>query len=219
MTIDFNSPDFGARAPVPAPKPPSVWKQSAILIGGFVVALYIIEIADAISGQHIQNAGLSPRTVDGLWGILFAPVLHDDWAHLIANTIPLLILGYLVLVSGISKGLAATGIIWVVGGVGVWLFAAAGHNHVGASVLIFGWVTYLLVRGFFTRSFTQILIGVAVFMIYGGVLWGVLPSEPHVSWQGHLFGAVGGVVAAWALASGERTQRAGAPTPSRPGTF
>ncbi|MCJ0903140.1 rhomboid family intramembrane serine protease [Rhodococcus sp. ARC_M6] len=212
MTMDFNSPDFGARTPVPTSKPPSVWKQSAVLIGGFVLALYVIEIADAISGQHIQNAGVTPRTLDGLWGILFAPVLHDDWAHLIANTIPVLILGYLVLVSGISRGLAATGIIWLIGGVGVWLFAGAGYNHVGASVLIFGWVTYLLVRGFFTRSFTQILIGVVVFVIYGGVLWGVLPSDPQVSWQGHLFGAIGGVVAAWALASGDRTKRAGAVT-------
>lgn len=212
MTMDFNSPDFGARTPVPTSKPPSVWKQSAVLIGGFVLALYVIEIADAISGQHIQNAGVTPRTLDGLWGILFAPVLHDDWAHLIANTIPVLILGYLVLVSGISRGLEATGIIWVVGGVGTWLFAGANSNHVGASVLIFGWVTYLLVRGFFTRSFTQILIGVVVFVIYGGVLWGVLPSDPQVSWQGHLFGAIGGVVAAWALASGDRTKRAGAVT-------
>ncbi|NMM87527.1 rhomboid family intramembrane serine protease [Rhodococcus sp. SRB_17] len=212
MTMDFNSPDFGARTPVPTSKPPSVWKQSAVLIGGFVLALYVIEIVDAISGQHIQNAGVTPRTLDGLWGILFAPVLHDDWAHLIANTIPVLILGYLVLVSGISRGLEATGIIWVVGGVGTWLFAGANSNHVGASVLIFGWVTYLLVRGFFTRSFTQILIGVVVFVIYGGVLWGVLPSDPQVSWQGHLFGAIGGVVAAWALASGDRTKRAGAVT-------
>ncbi len=219
MTMDFNSPDFGSRAPVPAPKPPSVWKQSAVLVGGFVLALYVIEIIDVISGQNVQNAGVSPRTLDGLWGILFAPMLHDDWAHLIANTIPVLILGYLVLVSGISRGLAATGIIWVIGGVGTWLVAGANTNHVGASVLIFGWVTYLLTRGFFTRSFGQILIGVVVFVIYGGVLWGVVPSTPGVSWQGHLFGAVGGVVAAWALSSGDRANRAGATTPARPATF
>jgi len=174
---------------------------------------------DVISGQNVQNAGVTPRTLDGLWGILFAPVLHDDWGHLIANTIPVLILGYLVLVSGIARGLAATGIIWVIGGVGTWLFAGSNSNHVGASVLIFGWVTYLLVRGFFTRSFTQILIGVAVFVVYGGVLWGVLPSDPRVSWQGHLFGAIGGVVAAWALTSGERAKRAGSTPAVRPPSF
>ncbi len=108
----------------------------------------------------------------------------------------------------------------MIGGVGTWLFAGSNSNHVGASVLIFGWVTYLLVRGFFTRSFTQILIGVAVFVVYGGVLWGgVLPSDPRVSWQGHLFGAIGGVVAAWALTSGGEAKRAGSAPAVRPPSF
>ncbi|MGC0363221.1 membrane associated rhomboid family serine protease [Rhodococcus sp. 27YEA15] len=216
MTMDFSSPNFGSRTPVP--RQSSVWKRSAVLVGGFVVLLYLIEIADVVSGQRIQNAGVSPRTLDGLWGIVFAPLLHDDWSHLIANTVPALVLGFLVLVSGIGQGLAVTGIIWVIGGAGTWLFAGAHSNHIGASVLIFGWVTYLLVRGLFARNFGQILVGVVVFVIYGGVLWGVLPSDPRVSWQGHLFGAVGGVAAAWMLSSGDREKRRSSKsTPGPPG--
>ncbi|WP_256895326.1 MULTISPECIES: rhomboid family intramembrane serine protease [unclassified Rhodococcus (in: high G+C Gram-positive bacteria)] len=178
-----------------------------MLMGSFVVLLWVIEIIDVASGSRVEQAGINPRSVDGLWGILFAPVLHDDWAHLIANTLPVLILGFLVLLSGLARGLMATGIIWVVGGVGTWLIGGGNSNHIGASVLIFGWIAYLLTRGIFTRNLGQLAVGVVVFVIYGGALWGVLPSTPGVSWQGHLFGAVGGVLAAWVLSSDAREAR------------
>ncbi|MCZ4080391.1 rhomboid family intramembrane serine protease [Rhodococcus sp. H36-A4] len=192
--------------PVAAPKRP-LWQQAVMLMGSFVVLLWVIEIIDVASGSRVEQAGINPRSVDGLWGILFAPVLHDDWAHLIANTLPVLILGFLVLLSGLARGLTATGIIWVVGGVGTWLIGGANSNHIGASVLIFGWIAYLLTRGIFTRNLGQLAVGVVVFVIYGGALWGVLPSTPGVSWQGHLFGAVGGVLAAWFLSSDAREAR------------
>jgi membrane associated rhomboid family serine protease len=118
-----------------------------------------------------------------------------------------LILGFLVLLSGIGRGLTATGIIWVLGGIGTWLTAGSGTNHIGASILIFGWITYLLTRGIFARNLGQLAIGVVVFVIYGGALWGVLPTDAFISWQGHLFGAVGGVVAAWALSADARQAR------------
>ncbi len=169
--------------------------------------LYVIEIVDQVSNDRLQRGGVEPRSLDGLWGILFAPVLHGDWAHLFANTVPLLVLGFLVLLSGIARGLAATGIVWVVGGLGTWLTGGSYTNHIGASVLIFGLLAYLLVRGVFTRNFGQILLGIVVFVFYGGLLWGVLPSTPGVSWQGHLFGAVGGVAAAWLLSADARKQR------------
>lgn len=155
----------------------------------------------------LDAAGVEPRTGDGLWGILFAPILHADWAHLTANTVPALVLGFLVMLSGIGRGIAATAIIWLVGGIGTWLFAGSGENHIGASTLIFGWLTYLIVRGIFTRKAGQILLGVVVLFLYGGMLWGVLPSEPWISWQGHLFGALGGILAAWILSSADRTTR------------
>ncbi|RZL83515.1 MAG: rhomboid family intramembrane serine protease [Rhodococcus sp. (in: high G+C Gram-positive bacteria)] len=213
MTSSFDSSRFGSpvpgggASPTPSPKSRPLWLQSAILVGTFTMLLYVIEIVDVLSDERLERNGVEPRSIDGLWGILFAPVLHDDWAHLFANTIPLLVLGFLVLLSGIARGLAATGIIWVVGGLGTWLTGGTYSNHIGASVLIFGWLAYLLVRGVFARSLGQILVGVVVFVVYGSLLWGVLPSAPGVSWQGHLFGAVGGVVAAWLLSADARKQR------------
>ncbi|WP_397492510.1 rhomboid family intramembrane serine protease [Rhodococcus sp. WB9] len=214
MTSSFDSSRFdspvprGGAKPAPASKSKPLWLQSAILIGTFTMLLYVIEIVDVASDERLEENGVGPRSIDGLWGILFAPVLHDDWAHLFANTVPLLVLGFLVLLSGIARGLAATGIVWVVGGLGTWLTGGSYSNHIGASVLIFGWLAYLLVRGIFARSLGQILVGVVVFVVYGSLLWGVLPSAPGVSWQGHLFGAVGGVVAAWLLSADARKQRA-----------
>ncbi|NLG55503.1 MAG: rhomboid family intramembrane serine protease [Rhodococcus sp.] len=198
-------------SPTPSTRP--VWMQAAMLIGGFTLLLYIIELIDVASGSRIQNAGIEPRSISGLWGVVFAPVLHDDWGHLFANTVPVLILGFLVLATGISRGLAATGIIWVIGGLGTWLIGGGYTNHIGASILVFGWLAYLLVRGIFTRSVLQILIGIAVFVVYGSLLWGVFPTSPLVSWQGHLFGAIGGVAAAWLLSASDRRQRAIAAKP------
>ncbi|REE76766.1 membrane associated rhomboid family serine protease [Rhodococcus wratislaviensis] len=214
MTSSFDSSRFdspvprGGASPTPSSKSRPLWLQSAILVGTFTMLLYVIEIVDVLSDERLEQNGVEPRSIDGLWGILFAPVLHDDWAHLVANTVPLLILGFLVLLSGIARGLAATGIVWVVGGLGTWLTGGSYSNHIGASVLIFGWLAYLLVRGIFARSLGQVLVGVVVFVVYGSLLWGVLPSAPGVSWQGHLFGAVGGVLAAWVLSVDARKQRA-----------
>ncbi len=184
-----------------------IWQRAALWTGGFVALLYGIEFADVVLPADLDAAGVEPRTGDGLWGILFAPILHADWAHLTANTVPALVLGFLVMLSGIGRGIAATAIIWLVGGIGTWLFAGSGENHIGASTLIFGWLTYLIVRGIFTRKAGQILLGVVVLFLYGGMLWGVLPSEPWISWQGHLFGALGGILAAWILSSADRTTR------------
>ncbi|EOM75181.1 rhomboid family intramembrane serine protease [Rhodococcus rhodnii] len=191
----------------PARRRPT-WRTAAATIGIFVVALYLIELVDSATGGGLEPGGITPRTVDGLSGVAFAPVLHGTWSHLFANTLPVLVLGFLVLASGIGKGLAVTGIVWVVGGLGTWLVGGAGTTHIGASILVFGWLAYLLVRGLFTRDAGQILIGIVVFLVYGGLLWGVLPTNPLVSWQGHLFGAVGGVLAAWLLDSRRRRSAA-----------
>ncbi|MFZ2176505.1 MAG: rhomboid family intramembrane serine protease [Rhodococcus sp. (in: high G+C Gram-positive bacteria)] len=193
--------------PVGSQRKRPLWLQSAVLIGGFTLLLYVIEVLDVASGERLEQNGVEPRSLDGLWGILFAPVLHDDWNHLAGNTVPLVVLGFLVLLSGLVRGLAATGIVWVIGGLGTWLTGGEYDNHIGSSILIFGWLAYLLVRGLFTRNAGQILLGVVVFVFYGGLLWGILPSQPTVSWQGHLFGAIGGVVAAWVLSADARRQR------------
>ena len=172
------------------------WQQAGLITIGFVVLLWGLELVDAAVGNDLDRWGVRPRSDEGLVGIVLAPVLHGGWAHLSANTVPVLVLGFLTLATGLLRGLAATAVIWVVGGLGVWLFAGSSSVHVGASGLVFGWITYLAVRGIVNRSLGEILLGVVVLLVYGGVLWGVLPGQPGISWQGHLFGAIGGVVAA-----------------------
>jgi membrane associated rhomboid family serine protease len=113
--------------------------------------------------------------------------------------VPVLLLGFLVLASGLRRGLTATAIIWVIGGLGTWLVAPEHTIHLGASVLVFGWLVYLVLRGFFARRFGEILLGLVLLAGYGSLLWGVLPGQPGISWQGHLFGAIGGAVAARTL--------------------
>ena len=182
------------------------WQQAAVLTGGFVALLWVLEIVDAMSGHPLDAYGVQPRSEDGLVGVAVAPLLHFGFEHLVSNTVPVLVLGFLTLATGIARGLLATAIIWVVGGLGVWLFAQPGSNHAGASVLIFGWIVFLIVRGFLNGRTTEILIGVAVFLLYSGALLGVLPGQPGISWQGHLFGAIGGFLAARLLTAGRRSE-------------
>jgi membrane associated rhomboid family serine protease len=172
------------------------WVQAAVAIGAFTALLWAIEIVDAAMDNKLDQYGVQPRSDEGLLGILFAPLLHGGWDHLSANSGPLLVLGFLTLTSGLLRGLAAAAVIWVVGGVGVWLVAGSNTNHIGASGLVFGFLVYVVVRGVVNRRFWEIVLGAIVLFIYGGVLWGVLPGQPGISWQGHLFGAIGGAIAA-----------------------
>ncbi|MGH8967322.1 MAG: rhomboid family intramembrane serine protease [Actinomycetes bacterium] len=176
------------------------WLTAAVVIAAFVGLLYVIEGTDTILGNRLDAYGVEPREADGLDGIVFAPLLHLGWLHLTANTVPLLVLGYLILLSGVARWAAVTAIVWLVGGLGTWLTGAPGTLHLGASVLVFGWLVYLILRGVFSRRPGQVAIGVLVLFLYGGALLGVLPGQEGVSWQGHLFGAVGGGVAARWLA-------------------
>ncbi|MFT4083556.1 MAG: rhomboid family intramembrane serine protease [Nocardioides sp.] len=180
------------------------WVRAAMLSLCFVALLWVMEVVDAATGNRLDDLGIRPRSGEGLLGIVFAPVLHFGWSHLAANTIPALVLFFLVLVSGIARGLEATVVVWVVAGVGVWLFSPGDTITAGTSVLIFGWLVYLMLRGVFNRRVGEILLGVVVLIVYGGLLLGVLPGRSGVSWQGHLFGALGGGLAAYLLA--ERTR-------------
>nr|WP_280265811.1 rhomboid family intramembrane serine protease [Nocardia wallacei] len=185
----------------------------------FVALLYAVEGVDTAMDGRLEQEGVQPRTADGLSGIAFGPLLHADWAHLMGNTLPVIVLGSLTLLTGIGRGLAATAIVWLVGETGTWLTGATGTVHVGASVLVFGWLTYLISRGLFARNLWQILIGLVVGLLYGSILWGVLPGQPGISWQGHLFGAVGGLIAGWVLSGDERRRRRGGSVgrPASPG--
>lgn len=172
------------------------WQTAGLVVGGFVALLWGLEIIDLAVGHRLDDYGVQPRTEQGLLGVVFAPMLHFGFGHLISNTLAVAILGFLTLVSGIARGLAATVVIWLVAGLGVWLVGTGASVHAGASSLVFGWIVYLAVRGFINRHWGQTVIGVLVLLLYGSVLWGVMPGQVGVSWEGHLFGAIGGAVAA-----------------------
>jgi membrane associated rhomboid family serine protease len=177
------------------------------VIVAFVGLLYLVELLDTVMGHRLDGGGVRPREADGLDGILFAPLLHNGWGHLLANTFPLLVFGFLILLAGVARWLAVTAVVWLVGGAGTWLTGQPHSIHLGASVLAFGWLVYLLLRGVFSLSVGQIALGIVLLLVYGSVLVGVLPGTPGVSWQGHLFGALGGVLAAWWFGVRDRGER------------
>ncbi|MFK0040969.1 rhomboid family intramembrane serine protease [Paenarthrobacter sp. NPDC090517] len=172
-------------------------KGGLLFMGGFVILLYVIEIFNTLMRHELNPTfGLRPRSMDGVLDILTFPLLHANLNHLLSNTLPLIIFGFLVFLSGIRVFITALAFSWLGSGLAVWLIGGGGVT-VGASGLVFGFFAFLLVRGFFNRSWWQILLSVVLFMAYGSILFGVLPTVlGYISWQAHLGGAVGGVVAA-----------------------
>ena len=172
-------------------------RAQVFVLFGLVALFWILELTDLLFlRRSLDTWGIRPRTVDGLWGILFAPFLHGGLGHLIANTLPFLTLGWLVMLRRTSDFFVVSFVAMLVGGLGVWLFGGRNTIHIGASGIIFGYLGYLLLRGYFERSVASILVSVVVGIFYGGALWGLLPSGPGISWQGHLFGFLGGAGAA-----------------------
>lgn len=175
-------------------------KGGLLVLGGFVALLFAIELFNALMLRSLNRTfGLRPRSADGLLDIFTFPLLHANLNHLLSNSLPLIIFGFLVFLSGLRVFLTALAFSWLGSGLTVWLIGNGGIT-VGASGLVFGLFSFLLVRGFFNRSWRQILLAVVLFMGYGSILLGVLPLvSGFVSWQAHLGGAAGGVVAALLL--------------------
>lgn len=160
---------------------------------GFVALMWVEETVDLLMfGGRLDAAGIRPRVPSALWGIAFAPFLHGGLAHLMANTVPLLVLGWLIMLRSLRVFLAVTVLTAVLGGLGVWLFGRPFSVHIGASGVVFGYLGFLLLRGYFERSFTAIALGLVAGVLYGGALWGVLPGQRGISWEGHLFGFAAG---------------------------
>ena len=166
-----------------------------IVIAAMAIVMWTVEVVDIVAGD-LDSAGIQPRDADGLPGIVVSPFLHSGFGHLIGNTIPFLVLGAAIAVGGLMRTLLVTGIVAVVGGVGTWLTAPSNTVVIGASGLVFGFATYLVARGAYSRMPLHFIGGLVVLVIYGSTLLVGLVPTPGVSWQGHLFGAVGGVVAA-----------------------
>jgi membrane associated rhomboid family serine protease len=172
---------------------------AALIMLGLLAWLWLLEGVDTLTGHQLDNFGIHAHEVDGLPGILSAPFLHAGWDHLISNSVPFFVLGFLVLLGGLARWLLSSLISIVTSGLTAWLLTPGQAIIVGASGLIFGWLTYLLARGLWSHRPGQVAVALGVLLLYGGLILGVLPGQPGISWQAHLGGAIGGVLAAWLL--------------------
>ncbi len=179
-------------------------KASAVLIVGFLAVIWAVELVNGFMDHQLNAWGILPRTTQGLIGIPLSPFLHGSISHALSNTVPLLVLGGLVGIRGSKALVGVTLFIIMVGGVAVWGLSRTAI-HVGASGLVFGYFGYLLARGWYDRKFSSILIAIAVLLLYGGLLFGVLPKGGFISWEAHLFGLIAGLLAARLTSRKRRT--------------
>lgn len=171
-------------------------KTQVTLLGGSLGAMWATLGANVLAGGALNNWGVVPRTRDGLWGILFAPFLHGSVQHLVANSIGFAILGSLVMLRRTRLFFPVTLFAMLGSGLFAWTFGPSNSDHIGASGVIFGYLGYLMTAGLFARSWGSILLSVVVTALWGGMVFGALPNQPGVSWQMHLGGFIGGILAA-----------------------
>jgi membrane associated rhomboid family serine protease len=191
--------------------------EGLILLAGIVTLMWALEAINSLDSNHLaQSDGIYARNVGHIWAIFTAPFLHFSWQHLIANTIPFVFMGLIIALQGAKRLLIVTGIVVVVGGVGTWLIAPAGTDTAGASGIVFGYATYLFARGFFDRSALELLTGLIVGVVWGGALLSSIVPHTGVSWQGHVCGAIGGVVAAYVLRNDRPRQKTDPRPPMSP---
>jgi membrane associated rhomboid family serine protease len=171
--------------------------RAFVAMCGVVPVLFAIELLDLATGHQLQSSGgVWPRHVAGLDGVLLAPLLHLDFEHVLANSVPLILLGTFVLADSVRRFVLTTVVIVAVSGLGVWLTGDSNSVVVGASGVVFGYFGTLLARGLVERSWWNAAVGLLIALLYGWMFVGMLPAQARVSWQGHLFGFAGGVLAA-----------------------
>jgi membrane associated rhomboid family serine protease len=177
-------------------------RKGIVLLIAIVAAMWVLEAINSIDHNALDNAGgIYPRNFDHLWAIFTSPFLHQNFApHLLDNTIPLLFMGVIIALRGALRLAAVTLIVIIVGGLGTWVASPSGSITIGASGVVFGYATYLLARGVFNRSLLELGVGLVVGVVWGGVLISSVVPHAGISWQAHVCGAVGGVIAAWILA-------------------
>lgn len=193
--------------PYPSAPPPARSNRPAVRSGlqfaaGYVVVIWLVHAVNSLLfGGALVFFGIHPLDVSSLWHVFTSPLLHANMEHLISNTVPGAVFSFLIGMSRARVWWEVTAFVVVLGGLGVWVLGGVGTNHIGASGLVYGWLGYLLVRGLFNRSVMQIMLGVGLGIFYSSLVWGILPGVPGVSWQAHLFGALGGVAAGMFITS------------------
>jgi membrane associated rhomboid family serine protease len=186
--------------------------DGVLALVAIVAIMWAVEVVNALDSYRLDSDGIVPRSVSHLYGIVFAPFLHASFSHLLANTVPFLILGLAIALAGAGRLLGVSLIVALVSGLGTWLTAPGGSVTVGASGIVFGYATYLISRGLFDRRVLEMALGVIVALMFGSALVYDLIPHSGISWQAHLFGGIGGVIAAAALAPPKRGQSSTART-------
>jgi membrane associated rhomboid family serine protease len=174
--------------------------HALLLVAGMIALMWVTEVIDLIDNHRLDQYGIHPRDVGGLPEIVAAPFLHVGFGHLISNTVPFAAMGAAIAFGGLARVAIVTGVVALVSGLGTWLIAPSNTIHLGASGVVFGYATYLVSRGIISRRMVDLVVGAFVVVVWGiGLLQGLLPQD-RISWQAHLFGAIGGVCAASILA-------------------
>ena len=174
----------------------SVLKTQAAVLGGTLAVFWTVFVFNSLVGGSLLRLGVMPRTVRGLRGILVAPFLHGSLDHIVANSIPFVALGWMVMLRDERHFIPATLGGMLGSGLMAWLLGAPGTVHIGASGVIFGYLGFLMLTGWYTRSFGSILLSVIVTLVWGSLVLGMMPGQPGISWQAHIGGFLGGVLAA-----------------------
>lgn len=170
----------------------------------FVAIFWVIQVIKYLTGASLIGLGILPRSVDGLLGIITAPLIHGDFEHLLANTLPFFFLSFLLFVFYEKRASLYLFLIWITAGLFTWIIGRYA-SHIGASGVIYGLASFLVFGGIFSKNWKLILVSILVLVFYSGLIWGIFPTESHVSWEGHLAGALSGLL--WAFLYRKTLQR------------
>lgn len=170
-------------------------KRSFTIVAAFTIALWLIKIIEVFIGARLYRYGIYPGELSGLTGVLWAPLIHSSFSHLFSNTAPLLILGTTLFYGYPKSAKIVIPVIYIGTGLGVWLFARQTY-HIGASGLTFGFMFFVFTIGAIRWDRRAIALSLVVFLLYGGMIWGIFPNEPGISYESHFFGALFGIILA-----------------------
>lgn len=162
----------------------------------FPVILWIIHLISLVLNLNLSRMGVFPRNLTGLIGIITSPLIHADFSHLISNTFPLIILGWIIFYFYRRVSYILFVFIYLITGLLVWIFARQVY-HIGASGVVYGFVSFLFFSGIFRKDNKSVALALVITFLYGGLVWGMIPGLKDISWESHLFGAVTGLIAAY----------------------
>lgn len=174
-------------------------KAHAMVLGGTLAVFWVVFVVNTVLGGALLRFGVIPRTTVGLRGILFAPFLHGSLSHIVANSVPFVLLGWMVMLRDERHFIPVTLAAMLVSALAAWLLGAPGSVHIGASGVVFGYLGFLMLSGWYARSFGSIVLSVIVTVVWGSLVFGMLPGAAGISWQAHVGGFLGGVLAARAF--------------------